>query len=202
MRDFPAAIMSAAPQLVTKLLIQWSNGDQGALDQLMPVVYAELHRMAKRYMNGQNQTLQTTALIHEAWFRLVRESVRKWENSNQFFAIAAKAMRHIIIDHARASHTAKRGGEKNTVSLDQVIVIADDRMAQIVALDDALTDLAKLNKRQSEVVELRYFGGLSVEETAVILKISPETVMRDWRAAKAWLYQELSRSQHIENGAE
>src|SRR3954452_18168537 len=137
MRDFPAAIMSAAPQLVTKLLIQWSNGDQGALDQLMPVVYAELHRMAKRYMNGQNQTLQTTALIHEAWFRLVRESVRKWENSNQFFAIAAKAMRHIIIDHARASHTAKRGGEKNTVSLDQVIVIADDRMAQIVALDDA-----------------------------------------------------------------
>jgi RNA polymerase sigma-70 factor (ECF subfamily) len=202
MRDFPAAIMSAAPQLVTKLLIQWSNGDQGALDQLMPVVYAELHRMAKRYMNGQNQTLQTTALIHEAWFRLVRESVRKWENSNQFFAIAAKAMRHIIIDHARASHTAKRGGEKNTVSLDQVIVIADDRMAQIVALDDALTDLAKLNKRQSEVVELRYFGGLSVEETAVILKISPETVMRDWRAAKAWLYQELSRSQHIGKGAE
>jgi len=158
--------------------------------------------MAKRYMNRQNQTLQTTALIHEAWFRLVRESVRKWENSNQFFGIAAKAMRHVLIDHARASQAAKRGGEKKSISLDQVIVIADDRMAQIVALDDALTDLAKLSKRQSDVVELRYFGGLSVEETAEILKISPETVMRDWRAAKAWLYRELSRSHHAENGAE
>jgi RNA polymerase sigma-70 factor (ECF subfamily) len=202
MRYFAALIMSPAPQVVTKLLIQWSNGDHAALDQLMPLVYAELHRMAKRYMNRQNQTLQTTALIHEAWFRLVRESVRKWENSNQFFGIAAKAMRHVLIDHARASQAAKRGGEKKSISLDQVIVIADDRMAQIVALDDALTDLAKLSKRQSDVVELRYFGGLSVEETAEILKISPETVMRDWRAAKAWLYRELSRSHHAENGAE
>jgi len=192
--------VTPAPQRVTKLLIDWRNGDQSALDQLMPLVYSELHRMATRYMNQQKRdhTLQTTALIHEAFIRLVGNSGKKWENRAQFFGVAAKAMRHVLIDHARASHAAKRGGERHAIPLDEAILISDERMADFVALDDALTDLAKLNPRQSEVIELRYFGGLSVEETAQILKTSPETVMRDWRAAKAWLYRELSHAKASE----
>jgi RNA polymerase sigma-70 factor, ECF subfamily len=185
------------PQQITNLLIEWGNGDQSALDQLLPLVYAELHRMALRYMKQQNpsHTLQTTALIHEAYIRLVKDSDKKWQNRAQFFGIAAKAMRHILIDHARSTHAVKRGGETCIIPLDEAIAISSERKAEIIALDDALTRLAELNARQSQVVELRYFGGLSVEETADTLKVSPETVMRDWRAAKAWLYQELNRVQ-------
>src|SRR3954469_4074355 len=150
----------ATPQEVTQLLIEWGNGNQGALDQLMPLVYAELHRMASRYMARQAplHTLQATALIHEAYVRLAADSGRQWENRAHFFRIAAKAMRHILVDHARAQAAAKRGGEKRAVALDEAIVISGERMASIVALNDALTDLTKLNPRQSEVVELRYFG--------------------------------------------
>src|SRR5438309_1253334 len=144
-------------------------------------------------MSRQNpaHTLQATALIHEAYVRLAADSVKDWENRAHFFGIAAKSMRHVLVDHARARHRAKRGGEKHTVPLDEGVVVSGERLAEIVAVHDALTDLAKLHPRQGEVVELKYFGGLSLEETAQILRVSPETVTRDWRAARAWLYREL-----------
>jgi RNA polymerase sigma-70 factor, ECF subfamily len=187
----------ASQQEVTQLLIECGNGNQAAFDQLLPLVYAELHRMAGHYMCMQHSghTLQTTALIHEAYLRLVGVSAKRWENRAHFFAGAAKSMRHVLVDHARAHQTRKREGEKYTLPLDEAIVVSGERMAEIVALHDALTDLAKLNARQSQVVELKYFGGLSVEEIARTLKVSPETVMRDWRAAKAWLYVHSSRTQ-------
>jgi RNA polymerase sigma factor (TIGR02999 family) len=192
----------ASPQDVTQLLIKWSEGSQEALEQLMPLVYAELHRMASRYMATQppDHTLQTTALIHEAYLRLTRDTDQHWENRAHFFRVAAKSMRQILVDHARGQLAAKRGGKHQELPLDQAIIISGERMASMLALDDALTDLAKLNPRQTEVVELRYFAGFNVEETADALKVSPETVMRDWRAARAWLHIQLSQreaaSQH------
>jgi RNA polymerase sigma-70 factor (ECF subfamily) len=179
--------MNHSPQQITKLLIEWGNEDQAALDQLMPLVYAELHRMAMRYMKQQNRDhiLQTTALIHQAYVRLIGDCVKNWENRAHCFG-AAKAMRHILIDHARSYLAAKRGGGMRPIPLNEAMVISGGRIAEIVALDDALTHLAELDSRQSQIVELRYFGGLSVEETAETLKVSPETVLRDWRAAKAW----------------
>jgi len=163
----------------------------------MPLVYAELRRMARRYMSMQNRghTLQATALIHEAYVRLIGDSDKQWANRAHFFGVAAKSMRHVLVDHARSHRTAKRGGPRSALPLDEAAVISGERREEILALDDALTDLAKLNARQSSVVELRYFGGLSVEETAEALHVSPETVMRDWRAAKAWLYKELANEQ-------
>ncbi len=183
----------ASQQEVTQLLIDWGRGNQGALDQLMPLVYAELHRMARRHMASQNpaHTLQTTALIHEAYVRLAVDAGRQWENRAHFFRIAAKAMRHVLVDHARGQLAAKRGGDKRDLVLEEGMTVSSERIAAIVALDDALADLMKLNPRQGEVVQLKYFGGLNVEETADVLKISPETVMRDWRAAKAWLHLQL-----------
>ena len=188
--------MTRSPQQVTRLLKEWGDGNQAALHQLMPLVYAELHKMARRYMIQQSpgHTLQTTALIHEAYVRLAGGPGKRWDNRAHFFGVAAKAMRHDLVDHARATASAKRGGAARAVRLDEGVVATRERMAGLIALDDALTDLAKLHPRQSEVVELRFFGGLSVEETAGVLKVSPETVMRDWRAAKAWLHRELERS--------
>jgi RNA polymerase sigma factor (TIGR02999 family) len=185
------------PQEVTQLLVELGKGNDAALDQLLPLVYAELRRMARRYMGMQNpgHTLQPTALIHEAYVRLIGNSDKQWVNRAHFFGVAAKSMRHVLVDHARAHRTAKRGGQRPAVPLEEAIVISGERREEILALDDALTDLAKLNPRQSSVVELRYFGGLSVEETAEALHVSPETVMRDWRAAKAWLYKELARGE-------
>jgi RNA polymerase sigma factor (TIGR02999 family) len=147
-------------------------------------------------MSQQNpaHSLQPTALLHEAYIRLVGDHHMQLDNRAHFFAVAAKSMRHVLVDHARAKHTAKRGGEKQVNPLEEGLMSTGDSVPDIIALDDALTDLAKLNVRQSKVVELRYFGGLSVSETAETLKVSPETVMRDWRAAKAWLYRELSGS--------
>lgn len=181
------------PQEVTQLLIQWGEGNQAALDHLMPLVYGELRRMARRYMGMQprGHTLQATALIHEAYVRLTGDSERQWANRAHFFGVAAKSMRHILVDHARAHSTAKRGGPSAALPLEDAAVVSGERREEIIALDDALRDLAKLNPRQSEVVELRYFGGLTVEETAEALHVSPDTVLRDWRAAKAWLYKEL-----------
>ncbi len=183
-------------QQVTQLLVEWGNGNHAALEELMPVVYSELHKMAKRYMGKQNpnHTLQTTALIHEACLRLAGDSARHWQNRAHFFGVAAKAMRHVLVDHARTTHAAKRGGAARALRFDEEIDTSGERMGQLIALDDALTDLAKLHPRQSEVIELRFFGGLSVEETAKLLKVSPETVMRDWRIAKAWLHGELNRT--------
>lgn len=183
-------------QEVTQLLIEWGKGNQAALEELVPLVYAELRRMASRYMGMQSprHTMQATALIHEAYIRLVGDSPKHWENSAHFFGVAAKAMRHVLIDYARGHQTKRRGGsDYRVVALDEAMVVSGERLAEIVALDDALTDLGNLSPRQSQVVELRYFGGLSVEETAETLKVSPETVLRDWRAAKSWLYVQLNR---------
>jgi len=186
--------MTPAPHHITQLLNEWGNGDRAALDRLMPLVYAELRRMARRHMNQQcpGHTLQTTALIHEAYMRLAGESAQRWDNRGHFFGVAAKAMRCVLVDHARSRRSAKRGGAVRPVTLDEDIHTSGERMAGLIALDDALTDLAKLHPRQCQVIELRFFAGLSVEETAAILKVSPDTVMRDWRAAKAWLERELN----------
>jgi RNA polymerase sigma-70 factor, ECF subfamily len=186
--------MHSSPLQVTKLLNEWRNGNPAALEQLMPLVYAELHKLARRHMQRQNpsHTLQTTALIHEAYLRLAGDSRKQWENRAQFYGVAAKAMRHVLVDHARARQAAKRGGGWQAVPLDEGIAVSDERLAGLIALDEALSRLSKLHPRQSEVIELRFFGGLGVEETATILKVSPETVMLDWRAAKAWLHKELS----------
>ena len=185
----------ASPEEVTRLLREWGEGNQAAFDELMPLVYAELHRIASRYMATQNpgHTLQTTALIHEACIRLICDSATRWENRAHFFGVAAKCMRHILVDYARARGAGKRGGDGyRSVRLDEAVAVSGEHITDIVALDDALTDLARLNPRQSEVVELKYFGGLTVEETAEVLNVSGETVMRDWRAAKSWLYLQLS----------
>jgi RNA polymerase sigma factor (TIGR02999 family) len=185
--------MNDATHEVTDLLAAWSDGDQTALDKLMPLVYAELRRIAHRYMNRENpgHTLQTTALIHEAYLRLVNQPDAHWQNRAHFFAVAAGVMRHILTDFARARQFAKRGGAVHNVSLDEASVVSPERLAEVVALDDALQSLAAIDLRKSQIVELRYFGGLSVDETAEILKVSPRTVMREWVSAKAWLYREL-----------
>jgi RNA polymerase sigma-70 factor, ECF subfamily len=179
---------------VTQLLAAWSDGDGEALAELMPMVYDELHRMAKRYMNSQTSghTLQTTALIHEAYLKLADQKDKRWQNRAHFFAVAAQAMRHILVDHARKHKAEKRGGEATVISLESVAVISNQRAEEIVALNEALENLTALDERKARVVELRYFGGLSVEETAEVLKVSPETVARDWRFAKTWLLRELS----------
>lgn len=191
----PDAKIPPSPQ-VTQLLAEWSSGNQAAFDQLMPLVYEELHRMARRYMAKQSpgHTLQPTALINEAYIRLADSPGKEWQNRLHFFGVAASAMRHVLVDYARSSRSAKRGGAQKPLPLDERFVVSDQRLAEVVELDDALTALEKLNARQSKVVELRYFGGLSVEETAELVGVSPETVMRDWRAAKAWLHRELGRS--------
>jgi RNA polymerase sigma-70 factor (ECF subfamily) len=181
---------------VTDLLNQWANGDQGAGEKVFPLVYRELRRIASRSMNRQGpaNTLQTTALVHEAYIRLTGDSAKRWENRGHFFGVAAKAMRHFLVDHARAGGAAKRGGHCETLALEGAFLISEERMPEVVLLDDALTALSKLHPRQSRVVELRFFGGLNVEQTADTLKVSPETVARDWRAAKAWLHCELART--------
>ena len=189
-------IMTNAPQDITKLLMDWSDGNGEVLDQLLPLVYEELHRMAKHYMNSQpsGHTLQTTALIHEAYLKLADQHDQRWENRAHFFGVAAQAMRHILIDHARSHQTQKRGGDTQVISLEDVAVISKERVAEVIALDDALKALETEDARKVRVVELRYFGGLSVKETAQVLKVSPDTVMRDWRFAKTWLLRELSNA--------
>jgi len=179
---------------VTGLLRAWGEGEESALDELLPLVYDELHRMAKRYMSSQpsGHTLQTTALIHEAYLKLADRKERRWQDRAHFFAVAARAMRHILVDHARSRRAEKRGGATQLISLEETAVVSDERAAEIVALDDALNRLSALEGRKGRVVELRYFGGLSVEETAEVLNVSPETVARDWRFAKTWLLRELS----------
>ena len=187
--------MSSTSHEVTQLLIDWGNGDQAPLDRLMPLVHAELRRMARRYMSRQNpgHTLQTTALINEAFLKLVGSHDKHFQNRAHFFGVAAQAMRHILVDYARAKQYEKRGGGAQQVSLDEALTVSAERAAELVALDDALKELANIDSRKSRVVELRYFGGLSVEETAEVLNVSAVTVMRDWSLAKAWLHRELSK---------
>jgi len=183
---------------VTLLLEQWNHGDREALDKLMPLIYEELRKMAKRYMSQQNpgHTLQTTALIHEAYLRMVKQKEKHFQNAH-FFGVAAQAMRHILVDYARARHTTKRGGHARPVSLEEAALVTQERAAELVAFDEALKELEKLSKRQSRVVELRYFGGLSVEETAKVLEVSSDTVMRDWSMAKTWLHRALSPASEV-----
>jgi len=186
--------MTTTSQEVSQLLRAWGEGDQTAFEKLMPLVYEDLRRMARRHMGrqGPGHTLQTTALIHEAYLRLVDQKEARWQNRTHFFAVAARAMRQILVDYARARHAAKRGGEAVVVSLDEAVAPSDERSAELLALNDALESLAAIDHRKCQVVELRYFGGLSVEETAEVLKVSPETVARDWRMARAWLRHEIS----------
>jgi RNA polymerase sigma factor (TIGR02999 family) len=188
--------MTPAPSEVSQLLRAWSEGDRAAFDKLMPLVYEELRQMAKRYMDRQQvgHTLQTTALIHEAYLRLVDQSEAQWQNRAHFFAVAATAMRHILVDHARARQAAKRGGAARAVTLDEAAAVSVEEAAELVALDDALESLAAFDQRKSRVVEMKYFGGLTVEETAEALQVSPETVARDWRLARTWLLRELSKT--------
>ena len=185
---------SDEPQ-ITQLLAAWSEGDETALDAMMPLVYGELHRMARRFMARQNpgHTLQPTALINEAFIKLVGNENKEWKNRAHFFGVAAQAMRHILVDYARSRNYAKRGAGAQRVELDEAVAVTDEASGDIVALDDALNELSKVDRRKSQVVELRYFGGLTVEETAEVLKVSTITVMRDWSLAKAWLYRELAK---------
>jgi RNA polymerase sigma-70 factor (ECF subfamily) len=178
---------------VSGLLRAWGDGDRDALDRLTPVVYDELRRLARRYMRGERpgHSLQTTALVNEAYMRLVDYKSMQWQNRAHFFAVSSQLMRRILVDHARR-HNLKRGGGVQHVSLEETAIVDDDRPADLVALDDAMNALARIDPRKVQVVEMRFFGGLSVEETAEVLKVSPVTVMRDWSTAKAWLYRELT----------
>ena len=185
---------SASQQEVTQLLVAWGNGSQEALEKLIPLVYEELRRLAHHYMRRERpgHTLQTTALVNEVYFRLVDQRHIHLQNRAHFLAISAQLMRRILVDHARSHQYAKRGGGAHTVSLDEATVVAEEQGANLVALDDALLELAAIDERKSRIVELRFFGGLSVEETATALKLSPRTVMREWSMAKAWLYRSIS----------
>lgn len=181
---------------ITKLLVRSGQGDKAALDELLPLVYQELRRLAHHQLQNEraHHSLQTTALVHEAYLRLAGQQAVDWENRFHFFAIAAQIMRRVLVDYARARQSDKRGGGAVQVSLTQAEEKATGQMAEVIALDEALTTLAALDQRQSQVIELRYFGGLSVEETAAVLKVSPSTVHSDWRQARAWLYLQLSQS--------
>jgi RNA polymerase sigma factor (TIGR02999 family) len=185
--------MEASPYQITQLLKDWGNGNETARDQLMPLVYEELHRMAHRYMRKERpgHTLQTSALVHEAYVRLVDQTDVEWQNRAHFYGIAAQMMRRILVDHARSRQYAKRGGDARPVSLDEVAIVSEERTAEVIALDEALAGLAVIDQRKSQIVELRFFGGLSIEETAGVLAVSPGTVMRDWTLAKAWLRREM-----------
>jgi RNA polymerase sigma-70 factor (ECF subfamily) len=178
---------------VSGLLRAWCDGDRAALDRLTPIVYGELHRLASRYMRGERpgHSLQITALVNEAYMRLVDYKSMQWQNRAHFFAVSSQLMRRILVEHARR-HNLKRGGGVPHVSFEDTAEVGSDRAADLVALDDALDALARIDFRKVQVVEMRFFGGLSVEETAEVLKISPVTVMRDWSTAKAWLYRELT----------
>ncbi|MBS1790308.1 MAG: sigma-70 family RNA polymerase sigma factor [Acidobacteria bacterium] len=188
------------PEEITQLLLAWGGGDDAALEKLMPLVHNELKRMARRYMNRQRtgHTLQTTALVNEAYLRLIDSSRVNWQNRAHFFAISAQLMRRILVDAARQRQNLKRGGGAQPIALDEAAEVSDERAAELVALDDALKTLATLNPRQSQVVELRYFGGLSEEETAAVLNVSIRTVRRDWNLTRRWLYRELSRNANDE----
>ena len=186
--------MSQPPQQVTQLLVAWSDGDQAALEQLVPLVQAELQRLARRYLGKERpgHLLQTSALVNEAYLRLIDWKNVKWQNRAHFFGVSAQLMRRILVDFAR-QRPRVAGESVHQVSLEDALVVGDERAPDLVALDEALKALAELDERKSKIVELRFFGGLSVEETAEVLHVAPITVMREWSKAKAWLYRELSK---------
>jgi len=188
--------MMPSTQDVTQLLLEWSHGDRGALEKLMPLVYDELRRLANDYLRRQrpNHTLQATALVHEAYLRLVDQTNVRWQNRAHFFGIAANLMRNILVDYARSHHAAKRGGGQRNLPLAEAAAPSQERAVDLVALDDALTTLVAIDPRQSRMIELRFFGGLSMEEIAEVLGVSSITVKREWCMAKAWLRRELTKS--------
>lgn len=183
------------PTEVTELLSAWERGDQAALEQLIPLVYDELRQIAHRYLRRERagHTLQTTALVNEAYLKLVGEKQPNLQNRTQFFAAAANVMRQILVDYARARNRVRRGGKAQPVPLDEALIVVAERASELLALDDALNSLAKFDARKSRVAELRYFGGLSVEETAQVLQLSPTTILREWRLTKAWLHSEITK---------
>jgi RNA polymerase sigma factor (TIGR02999 family) len=185
---------SPSQQEVTQLLADWSDGDEGALDKLIPLVQPELHRLAHHYMSRERtgHTLQTTALLNEAYLQLVDDSTRNWQNRTHFMAAAAQLMRRIMVDHARERGSLKRGGGALRVTLDDAALVTEKRSEELLALDEALERLTAQDPRKSRIVELRYFGGLTEEETAAFLKLSDRTVRREWRMARTWLYRALS----------
>jgi RNA polymerase sigma factor (TIGR02999 family) len=187
-------VAEASPADVTRLLVQWQGGDPGALERLIPLVYAELRRIAHRHMRDErpNHPLQTTALVHEAYLRLIDVNRVNWQSRNQFYAVSARMMRRVLVEEARKRDADKRGADAWHVALDEALLPAPDRGADVLALDEALERLEQLDARKARVVELRCFAGLSVEETAAVLEVSQETVFRDWRMAKLWLRRELS----------
>jgi RNA polymerase sigma factor (TIGR02999 family) len=191
----------SAPSEITRLLADWANGHQAALEKLLPLVYDELHRLASSYMRRErpDHTLQTTALVHEAYLKLVGQDDVRWQTRVHFFAAAAQVMRHILVDHARGRSRAKRGDGVPQVSLDEAAAISGQRADELLAINDALIALTATDPRKSRVFELRYFGGMSVDEAAEALKVSPATVARDWRMAKAWLRREIGN--RIADGA-
>ena len=195
MREVEAKpLMAIEPHRVTMLLRKWSEGDETALDELTPLVYGELRRLAHQHMHHEKpgHVLQTSALINEAYLRLIEERGIKWESRRHFFGIATRLMRRILVDDARRRHFLKRGGTQVQVSLDDALSVSQEQASNIVALDDALQSLELKDKRKSQIVELRFFGGLSIEETAEVLQVSPGTVMREWTFARAWLRDEMS----------
>ena len=191
----------SAPSEITRLLADWANGHQAALERLLPLVYDELHRLASSYMRRErpDHTLQTTALVHEAYLKLVGQDDVRWQTRVHFFAAAAQVMRHILVDHARGRSRAKRGDGLPPLSLDEAATISGQRADELLAINDALITLTATDPRKSRVFELRYFGGMSVDEAAQALKVSPATVARDWRMAKAWLRREIGN--RIADGA-
>jgi RNA polymerase sigma factor (TIGR02999 family) len=182
-----------ASEEVTRLLFEWNNGNQAAIDALIPIVYSELHRLAAGYLRDERAavTLQPTVLVHDAYIRLVSQDMPDWESRSHFFGVAARLMRQILVDHARKHKSEKRGGGAAKVAIEDALSFAPQRSAATIALDDALTELAKIDERQARVIELRFFGGLSVEETARALGVSVATIGRDQRMAEAWLHREL-----------
>lgn len=189
--------MTESTNEVTQLLVAWGNGDQAALDQLMPLVYSELHRLAHRHIKKERpgHTLQTSALLNEAFLRLVDQRDVQWQGRAHFFSIAAQMMRRILVDYARSRRFAKRGGDAQQVSFDEELVVSRQLSADVLRIHDALNELATIDERKSKIVELKFFGGLSIEETAEVLGVSPGTVMRDWTLAKAWLRIAMKCSQ-------
>jgi len=189
-----ATVVEAQTHDVTQLLIDWSNGDQAALAKLVPIVEQELRRLAHHYMRGERpgHTLQTTALVNEAFVRLANRKRMQWQNRAHFFGIAAQLMRTILVDHARSHACAKRGGGAEKLELNEALVVSQQKASEVIALDEALKELELIDPRQSRIVELRFFGGLTVEEAAEVLHVSPMTIKREWSTAKAWLYRNLA----------
>jgi RNA polymerase sigma-70 factor, ECF subfamily len=188
--------MTPSTQQVTQLLVAWREGDAAAFDRLMPMVYDELRRLARRYMKRApaGQTLQTTALVHEAYLRLAGQEGVRWQNRAHFFAVCSQVMRGLLVDRARSRHAIKRGGGSPHVELDEALAQSAVRDESLLALDQALERLSELDPRKTRIVEMRYFGGMSVEETAEVLNVSPITIKREWSKARAWLYREMKRS--------